>query len=245
MTLFCIVLAVFLVTSVFSMAEIMAKGEEEAMIKKHGSHHIAISGLTAEEAAQLAAGSDVSASAWYQAFGEDIYEGYQIGGRRVILYGTEQTYVDNLRGYEMEGVFPQKENEVMLNTPAKEQLGIQIGDNVVIQTPSGAFDFTVTGFCLDEMAKYNKKYEGVCAYLRPEMLDSVLQTNGETCTSFYVVRFAQRTKLKQAIADVKEKYGLADGAVEENLAAVAWQGGAAVSRSMRFIRLRQSCLFWF
>ena len=53
------------------------------------------------------------------------------------------------------------------------------------------------------------------------MLDSVLQTNGETCTSFYVVRFAQRTKLKQAIADVKEKYGLADGAVEENLAAVA------------------------
>lgn len=95
------------------------------------------------------------------------------------------------------------------------------------------------------MAKYNKKYEGVCAYLRPEMLDSVLQTNGETCTSFYVVRFAQRTKLKQAIADVKEKYGLADGAVEENLAAVAWQGGAAVSRSMRFIRLRQSCLFWF
>ena len=76
-------------------------------------------------------------------------------------------------------MFPQKENEVMLNTPAKEQLGIQIGDNVVIQTPSGAFDFTVTGFCLDEMAKYNKKYEGVCAYLRPEMLDSVLQTNGK------------------------------------------------------------------
>ena len=224
MTLFCIVLAVFLVTSVFSMAEIMAKGEEEAMLKKHGSHHIAISGLTTEEAAQLAAGSDVSASAWYRAFGEDIYEGYQIDGRRVILYGTEQAYVDNLRGYEMEGVFPQKENEVMLNTPAKEQLGIQIGDNVVIQTPSGAFDFTVTGFCLDEMAKYNKKYEGVCAYLRPEMLDSVLQTNGETCTSFYVVRFAQRTKLKQAIADVKEKYGLADGAVEENLAAVALAG---------------------
>ena len=84
MTLFCIVLAVFLVTSVFSMAEIMAKGEEEAMLKKHGSHHIAISGLTTEEAAQLAAGSDVSASAWYRAFGEDIYEGYQIDRKSVV-----------------------------------------------------------------------------------------------------------------------------------------------------------------
>ena len=61
MTLFCIVLAVFLVTSVFSMGEIMEKCEEDAMIKKHGSHHFAFCGLTTEEAAQLSAGSDVSA----------------------------------------------------------------------------------------------------------------------------------------------------------------------------------------
>ena len=103
LTLVCIVLAVFLVTSVFSMAEIMAKGEDEAMIKKHGSHHIAVSGLSAEEAAKIAASREVSVSAWYQAFGEDIYEGYQIDGRRVILYGTEQAYVDDIRKYEKIG----------------------------------------------------------------------------------------------------------------------------------------------
>lgn len=227
LTLVCIVLAVFLVTSVFSMAEIMAKGEDEAMIKKHGSHHIAVSGLSAEEAAKIAASREVSVSAWYQAFGEDIYEGYQIDGRRVILYGTEQAYVDDIRKYEIEGAFPQNENEVMLNTLAKEQLGVQTGDQIAVQTPSGGFTFTVTGFCLDEMAQYNNKFDGVCVYLRPEAFDNILKANGETSVPFYVIRFAQGTKLKKAIADMKETYGLADGAVEENLAAVALAGASS------------------
>lgn len=227
LTLFCIVLAVFLVTTVFSMAEIMAKGEDRATVKKHGSHHILINGLSKEEAEQIAGRSDVSVSAWYCAFGEDIYEGYEIDNKRVILYGTEPSYISDIRKYEQEGVFPQNENEVMLNTTAKELLGIQIGDSVVIQTPAGEFAFAVTGFCLDEMAKYNRKYDGVCAYLSPAVLENILNANGVSCMPSYVVRFAQKAKLRKAITDVKMQYGLSDECVEENLITVAIAGASS------------------
>lgn len=63
LTLACIILAVFLVTSVFSLAEIMAKGEEEAMVKKHGSHHVVLSGISKEDGNEIAKQDNVSA-AW-------------------------------------------------------------------------------------------------------------------------------------------------------------------------------------
>lgn len=178
--LLCIMFAVFLVTTVFSYAEIMTKGEEEVMLRKHGRHHIAVSGLSEEEAAQIASRDDVEASAWHQAFGEDIYEGYEIDTKRVIFYGTQKTYMEDIREYECEGDFPQHANEVMLNEIAKERLGVQAGEQITIDTPAGAFDYTVTGFCVDEWQLYNNAYEGVCAYLTLEALTDICSANGYT-----------------------------------------------------------------
>ena len=120
LTLICIILAVFLVTSVSSMAEVIMKDQEEAMIKKHGNYHITISGLLEEAENQIAHQSNVSATSRYCTFGEEIYEGYQVGDRRVIMYGTEQAYIEDIRNYEKEGTSPQNDTEVMLNTTAKE-----------------------------------------------------------------------------------------------------------------------------
>ena len=102
----CIIFAVFLVTTVFSYAEIITKGEETVMERKHGSYHIAVNGLSEEEAGQIMSQENVSASARYRMLGEDIYEGYQIGDKRVILYGTEQAYIEDIRKYVWEGSYP-------------------------------------------------------------------------------------------------------------------------------------------
>ena len=101
--LLCIIFAVFLVTTVFSCAEIMTKGQTEGMIRHHGSHHIAISGISETEAREIAAREDVSAAAWCNALGEDVYEGYYINDTRVILYGAEADYIDDIRAYDREG----------------------------------------------------------------------------------------------------------------------------------------------
>ncbi|MCM1121668.1 MAG: FtsX-like permease family protein [Eubacterium sp.] len=233
LTLICIILAVFLVTSVFSMAEIMTKAEEEAMITKHGSHHIILSGISQAEAEQMKGQGDVTASAWYRALGEDIYEGYQINDTRVILYGTESAYVHDIRNYETEGAYPQNDREVMLSIPAKERLGIHVGESVTIQTPAGGFDYTVTGFCMDERALYDNKFDGVCVYMSVSALDQIYAANtidtadAETSQPVYYVRFRQNTDLREAIAGIKEQYHLSDENITENLITVGMSGASS------------------
>ncbi len=222
--LLCIMFAVFLVTTVFSYAEIMTKGEEEVMLRKHGRHHIAVSGLSEEEAAQIASRDDVEASAWHQAFGEDIYEGYEIDTKRVIFYGTQKTYMEDIREYECEGDFPQHANEVMLNEIAKERLGVQAGEQITIDTPAGAFDYTVTGFCVDEWQLYNNAYEGVCAYLTLEALTDICSANGYTTNAALYLRFVKGTDIREAITGLQEQYGLRDGAIQENMITMGLAG---------------------
>lgn len=222
--LLCIMFAVFLVTTVFSYAEIMTKGEEEVMLRKHGRHHIAVSGLSEEAAAQIASRDDVEASAWHQAFGEDIYEGYEIDTKRVIFYGTQKTYMEDIREYECEGDFPQHANEVMLNEIAKERLGVQAGERITIDTPAGEFDYTVTGFCVDEWQLYNNAYEGVCAYLTLEALTDICSANGYTTNAALYLRFVKGTDIREAIAGLQEQYGLRDGAIQENMITMGLAG---------------------
>lgn len=222
--LLCIMFAVFLVTTVFSYAEIMTKGEEEVMLRKHGRHHIAVSGLSEEAAAQIASRDDVEASAWHQAFGEDIYEGYEIDTKRVIFYGTQKTYMEDIREYECEGDFPQHANEVMLNEIAKERLGVQAGERITIDTPAGEFDYTVTGFCVDEWQLYNNAYEGLCAYLTLEALTDICSANGYTTNAALYLRFVKGTDIREAIAGLQEQYGLRDGAIQENMITMGLAG---------------------
>lgn len=228
LVLLCIIFAVALVTTVFSFAEILSKGEEESLVKKHGSHHIVISGIAEEKAAQIASQENVSASAWYREFGEDIYEGYQIDDKRVILYGTERAYVDDIRKYEVEGTFPENGQEVMLNADAKERLGTRTGDRITIRTPAGGIDYTVTGFCKDEWVLDSRsKYDGVCAYMSVDALERLCMVNGQEGEPSFYVRFAQGENLKNAVADLKAQYGLSDGDIEENMITMGASGASS------------------
>lgn len=122
--LLCIIFAVFLVTTVFSYAEIMVKGQTEGMIRHHGSHHIVISGLSEAEAEQIAGRDDVSAAAWCNALGEDVFEGYHINDTRVILYGAEADYIDDIRAYEREGAFPKNDGDIDENLATMGAAGV-------------------------------------------------------------------------------------------------------------------------
>lgn len=256
--LLCIIFAVFLVTTVFSYAEIMTKGQTEGLIRHHGSHHIVISGLTETEAEQIAGRDDVSAAAWCNALGEDVYEGYYIDDMRVILYGAEADYIDDIRDYEREGAFPKNDGEIMLNTGAKERLGVGGGDSVTIHMPAGDFTFTVTGFCADEWEKYGSKFEDVTAYVNVDAFDKICvgQTNGDSDTgviengitldaakkSAYYVRFAKGADIKSALADLKEQYGLSDGDIEENLVTMG-AAGISSNQAMNSIYLLAAIVF--
>lgn len=254
--LLCIIFAVFLVTTVFSCAEIMTKGQTEGMIRHHGSHHIVISGLSEAAAEQIAAREDVSAAAWCNSLGEDVYEGYSINDTRVILYGAEQTYIDTIRDYAQEGAFPQNDTEIMLNTGAKERLGVQAGDQVTLHLPTGDFSFTVSGFCADEWEEYDSKFEDVSAYISVEAFHRICSAGGTGDNSDmdvindgkadektgYYVRFAKGADIKNAISDLKLRYGLESGAVDENLVTMG-AAGASGNLAMQSFYLLAAIVF--
>ena len=246
--LLCIIFAVFLVTTVFSCAEMMAKGQTEGLIRHHGSHHIVIGGISEAAAEQIAARDDVSAAAWCKALGEDDYEGYYINDTRVILYGAEENYIDDIRAYAREGAFPRNDEEIMLNTSAKERLGVQAGDSVTVRVPAGDFTFVVSGFCDDEWEKYDKKFEDVSAYISVDAFDRICATSktGHFDTGVveeqaaadraqktaYYVRFTKDAHIKSALSELKAQYGLVDGDIEENLAVMGISGESS-NRAMQ------------
>lgn len=61
MTILCIVLAVFLVTAVFSMADMAIRMETSNQLNKNGNWHIMVKNISPETAAKLAAQEDVAA----------------------------------------------------------------------------------------------------------------------------------------------------------------------------------------
>ena len=61
MTVLCIALAVFLVTGIFSMADMGVRMETANARRQHGNYHIALRGLPEAAAEKLAVRRDVAA----------------------------------------------------------------------------------------------------------------------------------------------------------------------------------------
>ena len=63
MTITCIVLAVFLVTAIFSMADMGVRMEKNRAIRNHGNWHVMLKNISQTDAEIIGARSDIAASA--------------------------------------------------------------------------------------------------------------------------------------------------------------------------------------
>lgn len=178
MTRICIILSVFMVTAIFSMADLYVEGERNALIEKHGNWHIAVSGISGEEAQQIAGRSDIAAFAWKRVLNYEVEnKDYHIDAKNLILYGAEPSYIDDIREYETEGAYPQSDTDVMLSMDAKDGLGVDIGSHVILHTPAGNLDYAVSGFCVDD-TEYNAMIDGVCTYMTADGFDRIAAGGG-------------------------------------------------------------------
>ena len=225
MTRLCIVFAVFLVTSIFSMAEMWIRAEQTAMINKHGNYHIILRGLRAGEAEKIRLRSDIGVFSEYGDVNTKADEDYYINGKSVAVYGVEEAYAADIMNYPTEGAFPRNDKELALSADAKKLFGFRIGDRVTLNTPSGDFDFTVSAFYEDD-EELNELLDGCCAYMSRAAFWAVCGLNGEGVETDYYVQFAKGVKLRRAIANVKEQYNLQDENIDENTAVLGLTGAS-------------------
>ncbi|MCH5211897.1 MAG: ABC transporter permease [Oscillospiraceae bacterium] len=222
LTLICIILAVFLVTAVFSMADMGVRAEKINMIAKHGNWHIKLRETDESIAERIFSRSDVAAASWYDAINYRIDKDYYINGKKTAVCGVDKPYVTDILISEFEGDFPKNAREVMLTSNAKDIFDIQTGDNITINTPAGDMNYTVSGFKYDDSAVF---YDAFVAFMNKEGFDAVCSiTGGEDSYPEYYIRFNKHTNVKKAVASIKEEYALTDENIAENTAVMGLEG---------------------
>ena len=226
MTRICIILAVFLVTSIFSMAEMWTDAETTAMRHNHGDWHIALQNVSKDEAEQIRKNSGVEVSSWYDEINTDAEQNYYIDGKNAVLYGIEESYITDIMKYPTEGVYPQNENEVALSADAKELFSVKIGDEITLDTPMGDVKYTISGFYEDD-TEYNDIIGGCCVFMNRKTFDEIRRLNGVESESQFYIRFQNENGLKKTIADIMQQYNLTAENVKENTAVLGMLGASS------------------
>ncbi len=224
MTLLCIIISVFLVTAIFSVAEMFMRAEDIIMQNKHGSWHIQIAALSPDVANEISQRADVAAIGWSDSFNSNAEQPYYIGERRAVLYGTDETYlVQLMKGLE-EGAFPQQDDEVVLNPDAKIALDVGIGDPVTVHTPAGDMDFTVSGFGTDDSDYYQGQTFMVAVYMTRDAFHNLMSQNGVSESPICSIQFQSAREASETKAELSEKYGIPEESITENKAVMGIAG---------------------
>ena len=240
MTRICIILAVFLVTSIFSMADMWTDAETTAMRHNHGDWHIALQNVSEDEAEQIRKNSGVAVSSWYDEINTDAEQNYYIDGKNAVLYGIEESYITDIMKYPTEGVYPQNENEVALSADAKELFSVKIGDEITLDTPMGDVKYTISGFYEDD-TEYNDIIGGCCVFMNRKAFDEIRRLNGIESASQFYIRFQNENGLKKTIADIMQQYNLTAENVKENTAVLGMLGASSNESVNELYPLAAAC----
>lgn len=240
MTRICIILAVFLVTSIFSMAEMWTDAETTAMRHNHGDWHIALQNVSKDEAEQIRKNSNVAVSSWYDEINTDAEQNYYIDGKNAVLYGIEESYITDIMKYPTEGVYPQNENEVALSADAKELFSVKIGDEITLDTPVGDVKYTISGFYEDD-TEFNDIIGGCCVFMNRKAFDEIRRLNGVESESQFYIRFQNENGLKKTIADMMQQYNLTAENVKENTAVLGMLGASSNESVNELYPLAAAC----
>lgn len=223
MTLMCIVISVFLVTSIFSVVDAYMKMEKTNLIKKHGNWHISLENISEDVAVQISSRSDIGELAWCDEINGDAQEDYWAGSRRTVLYGSDEAWITDMWDCLEEGSFPQNDYEIMLSSNIKDDMEVGIGDSITLKTPTGSVDYTISGFG-EHDADFNKLYDTVTVYMNRNAFSKLCELNGRDSSPLCYIRFKTDMGTDKRIEEIKSEYGLSDESIVENTAILAITG---------------------
>ncbi|MCI8418809.1 MAG: FtsX-like permease family protein [Lachnospiraceae bacterium] len=216
MTRLCIVLAVFLVTVIFGMADMEMRSQMLQAVKSDGSWHAGFV-INEEQGAILAARPEVEHISPYGALNYYRKDGYQIEGEEALICGFDPELLEMFPAVELlEGELPEREQEMVVNETIRNRLGVQVGDYLVLTIPGGEkLSHKVTGIARDTALTAEKDAFGV--FLSMGGFEN-LHGKGteEDREEIYYVTFRSFTNIQRAIRDIQVQLGLGDDQVRQN-----------------------------
>lgn len=211
MTILCIVLAVFLVTAVFSMADMAIRMETSNQLNKNGNWHIMVKDISPETAAELAAQEDVAAFSAYSDINASLTENYFAGDKRAALVGADDAILQIFPG--MQCSTAPADGEVLVTANIRDWLDVTVGTAIPLTLPDGqTISLTVAGF--NEDTSDANQYDAVVLVMNRSTFSQIAAQVEESFETQYFIQFKPRTNLRQSIVNIENKYGISE---EKNL----------------------------
>ncbi len=227
MTLLCIIISVFLVTVVFSMAEFGIRLERSILIEDGGNWHIILNNVNKEDAVKVLSDSNVAASACFirevSKQNDSISEGsaagdYLLNGKKVVLSGADSVFVTEIMNCLTEGEYPNNDNEIIVSSNIKTLLGFKIGDTIAIDTPSDKFNYKISGFT-DYNMPVDKQSDQISILMGINSFNEI-NNDKNIADTLYYVQFKKYTNISNVIQQLKKQYGWTDKNIIENSALI-------------------------
>ena len=234
MTIFCVIISVLLVTTIFSVADMWIRASSEGLQQKHGNWHIRLENISQDTAEEISRHPDVAAIGWSETFNTDGDQPFYIGEKKAALYGVDSIYLAELVNALEEGALPQGDNDVMLSSNARLALDVKIGDHVTVKTPSGDTDFTVCGFGSDDAEYYQGQTYMVAVYMMRDAYIGVMEQNHIPINPSCYIRFQDVSKASDITSEIRQQYNLPEGDISENTAIMGLAGQSS-NESMKNI----------
>lgn len=228
MTMVCIILAVFLVTAIFSMADMEIRSQKIKAIKDYGNWHIALKNISEEDAELISSRQDVLAASWYNVLNYRLKDGYFINGKAAAICGTEQSLISDIMPSSIEeGQYPFDNNQILLTKNAEDILKVSVGDSIEINTPSGEkINYIISGFGMD--SAMISQSDAIGAFLPLSAFKDIYSSaeNKELLDSdmIYYVQFDKNVNIRRAIEDIKKQYGFTEDNISRNTALLGTMG---------------------
>lgn len=216
MTRLCIVLAVFLVTVIFGMADMEIRSQMIQAVKSDGNWHAGFL-IDEEQGALLKARPEVEHIARYGVLNYHLRDGYQIEGIETAICGFDKELLEMFPAAQLiEGTFPQNPGEAVLNESARTRLGVQAGDTVSMATPQGEIkQYLITGITKDTALE--AEHDAFGMYLNTDGFSALHPEGTEAAQEvIYYVEFRKFCNIQKAIREISTQFGLEEEQVRQN-----------------------------
>ena len=215
MTRICIILAVFLVTSMFGLADMYLQGEVVKRTQTSGNWHYMFTSLPADTAALVSVRPEVIASGWHNTLPVDT--GYTFDGQPIAVSGQEETvFEDIFLGTVTEGNYPNANNEIAISSSIKESCSLHIGDNFELALPDGsAVTFNVAGFVnnTDRLVSGSKQV----IILTPDGLNALVARTGNLVVEKqFIIQLSRLCDMPDTISDITDQLSIPETQVISN-----------------------------
>lgn len=220
MSVFCIILSVFLITVIFGMADMFIRSQIMAARQDDGDWHIVLQNISDEEAIMVSARPEVKHTAWYGVVNYSYDAEYNLSGKNLIICGCDESFATEIMPDMISaGAFPVKDNEVLLTENAGNALGLRPGDEITANGPDGmTFQFIVSGFMKNTSKIMSDDSYGICTTTNAfrRLYEKVTDGNPGDYNSVFYVQFAEYGHIQAAIDDIRTQLSLDDDQVYEN-----------------------------